>query len=203
MTEITIQQINELIRFALTNTKITSAGGDSPKINTVIAIESVQSPAFPDEGINIAGGDTAGIGTPSAIGGFKPTDVTLALSASRGANLSGVIGRFGGSLGPAAIIAVIPQLVPIIAEELTRPGGLLDKRVRIDAREEAFAEIDRQTRQNTRIGDRQVIIQQVQGFRADNGFLSTNTSDLIRDNADRVLDIGLFDRAQGLSQGGK
>jgi len=114
-----------------------------------------------------------------------------------------VIGRFGASLGPAAFIAAIPQLLPIIVEELTRPGGLLDKRVRIDASEEAFAEIDRQTRQNTRIGDRQVIIQQVQGFRANDGFLSTNTSDLIRDNADRVIDIGLFDRAQGLSQGGK
>ena len=81
------------------------------------------------------------------------------------------------------------------------PGGPFDKRVKIFAREEAFAMLDRQTRQNTRIGDREVIIQQFQGFRNYEGFASTSTGELIRENADRVLDIGLFERAQGIMLG--
>ena len=63
--------------------------------------------------------------------------------------------------------------------------------------------LDRQTRQNIRIGDQRVIIQQLQGFRANNGYLSTNTLELVRSNADKVADIGLFDRAEGASLGGR
>ena len=72
------------------------------------------------------------------------------------------------------------------------------KRVKIDARNELLAGLDRQTRQNTRIGDRQVVIQQFQGFRSFDGYGSVNTSRLIRENANRVLDIGLLDRAGGV-----
>jgi len=199
---LTIDQVNEMIRFALLNTTITSAGGDSPKINTVIDVAGFQSPAFPSEGLSITGESNTEASDTSGGIGVKGGDVGLALRASRG-DLTGLLSRAGASLGPAAALAIIPSLIPMIVQELQRPGGLLDKRVRIDAREEAFAVLDRQTRQNTRIGDRQVIIQQLQGFRSSEGQFSTNTSDLIRTNADRVLDIGLFERAQGMSLGGR
>jgi len=111
------------------------------------------------------------------------------------------MGRIGGIAGLGAPIGVglmLATVVQAVIKELQRPGGLLDKRVKIDARNETLAELSRQTRQNTRIGDRQVIIQQFQGFRNYDGYASTNTRDLIRDNADRVLNIGLLDKAQGV-----
>lgn len=105
----------------------------------------------------------------------------------------------GGPAGMVLLAALLaePTLKLIIAE-LQRPGGFLDKRVKIDATKEGFGLLQRQTRQNMRIGDEQIIIQQFSGFRSDNGYSSTNTSKLIRLNADRVLDIGLFERAEGL-----
>lgn len=112
----------------------------------------------------------------------------------------GIGGGFAASvLPPAMVVLLIAQLIPLIIKELQRPGGFFDKRVKIDARNEAFSVLDRQTRQNTRIGDRQVTIQQFEGFRNFEGYASTSTGELITKNADRVLDIGLFDRAQGVS----
>ena len=139
--------------------------------------------------------------------GINPQDILKAgLQGGAGANLAGLgmtgLGRMGtlaSSVFPPALVAImVVQLLPEIIKGLQRPGGFLDKRVKIDARNEAFAELDRQTRQNTRIGDRQVIIQQFEGFRNFEGFASTNTSRMIRENADRVLNISLFDRAQGV-----
>lgn len=192
---LTVEKVNEMIKYALDRSIITSSGGDSPKTNKVVGIDLLTLDVTEvGEGV---GGQGDKIDTK-----VKPSDASLALAASRG-DLTGLIGRFGASLGPAAVLAAIPGLIPSIVNELQRPGGFLDKRVRIDAKEESVAEIDRQTRQNTRIGDRVVRISQLQGFRANEGYSSTNTLALIRENADRVTDIGLFDRASGLSQGGR
>ena len=112
----------------------------------------------------------------------------------------GLIGRF---VLPIVGVGIGIQIAKMVWEWMIGPGGPLDIRVKIIARDEAFAMLDRQTRQNTRIGDRQVIIQTFQGFRNFEGYGSTSTGELIRQNADRVLDIGLFDRAQGVMLGGK
>jgi hypothetical protein len=138
-------------------------------------------------------------------GGISPKNLPSLLQSTGGGGLlsgTGGITRIAALAGPVAaplaIALMIEPMTKAVIKELQRPGGFLDKRVKIDAQKEAFAELDRQTRQNTRIGDRQVIIQQFDGFRNFDGFASTNTSELIRTNADRVLDIGLFDRAEGL-----
>lgn len=133
--------------------------------------------------------------------GIDPSNLANLLSMTSGKGGLGLMGRIGGIAGLGAPIGVglmLPTVVQAVIKELQRPGGLLDKRVKIDARNETLAELSRQTRQNTRIGDRQVIIQQFQGFRNYDGYASTNTRDLIRDNADRVLNIGLLDKAQGV-----
>jgi len=131
--------------------------------------------------------------------GISPQNTTNLLKMTGGAGIIGLgLGAAGRLLPPVVAVLFVTQMIPLIIKELQRPGGFMDKRVKIDAREEAFAGLERQTRQNTRIGDRQVIIQQFEGFRNFEGFASTNTSRLIRENADRVLDIGLFDRAQGV-----
>jgi hypothetical protein len=136
--------------------------------------------------------------------GINPNQIpNLLKMTTSGAGMAGAGLGLASSLGsvfpPIIITMLIAQMIPAIIKELQRPGGLFDKRVKIDARNEAFSVLDRQTRQNTRIGDRQVIIQQFDGFRNFDGYASTSTGELIAKNADRVLDIGLFDRAQGMS----
>lgn len=134
--------------------------------------------------------------------GLRPDNISGLLQLVGGKGAIGSISRVAGLAvpltGPVATSLMIEPVTKAVIAELQRPGGFMDKRVKIDAQKEFFAALDRQTRQNTRIGDRQVIIQQFDGFRNFEGFASTNTSRTIRDNADRVLDIGLFDRAQGV-----
>jgi len=167
-----------------------------------------------DAGLDDISKKLSGMSKDDAMGIFKkagldPKNLPGLLALSSGKGGLGLLTSVGGAaglaplLGPVALGLAIQPLTEAIIKELQRPGGFLDKRVKIDARNESFAELDRQTRQNTRIGDRQVIIQQFEGFRNFDGFASTNTSSLIRENADRVLDIGLFDRAQGIPMGGK
>ena len=131
--------------------------------------------------------------------GIKPAQLVNILKNPFGFG-RGLIGRF---VLPIAGVAIGIEIAKMAWEWMTGPGGPFDKRVKIIAKNEAFAMLDRQTRQNTRIGDREVIIQTFQGFRNFGGFASTSTGELIRQNADRVLDIGLFDRAQDVMLGGK
>lgn len=187
-----IEKINSMIDFAGKNMVIISPRFTDYRVAEILNFEQPDGTSETEE---------AGDG---GIGGAKlgTGDIGAAFSASRGGNIPALLSRFAGFAGIAAPVASVFLIQPItekVIDELQRPGGILDKRVKIDARNEAFAELDRQTRQNTRIGDRQVIIQQFDGFRNFEGHASTNTSRLIRENADRVLDIGLFDRAQGVT----
>ena len=132
---------------------------------------------------------------PNSVGNFAKGAAGGGLGLLQGG--IGRVGAFGASAFPPAMIALLVlQLAPVIVKSLQQPGGPFDKRFKVDMRKEMAAELDRQTRQNTRIGDRQVIIQQFEGFRNYDGFASTNTGNLINKNANRVLDIGLFDRAE-------
>jgi hypothetical protein len=213
-------EINRMIETAINSLEITSA---SPgHINNVIQILQRENP-------DLEGMIESEIKTESSSSGTggKPMDFLSSLSkedaqsilgkaginpknipnmlkmTTSGAGIAGagmgLFGAVGAILPPAMITLLVLQMLPVLIKELQRPGGLFDKRVKIDARNEAFAVLDRQTRQNTRIGDRQVIIQQFEGFRNYEGFASTSTGELINKNADRVLDVGLFDRAQGMS----
>jgi len=213
-------EINTMIKTVLESSTWTSAGGKNPIDNFIKEFRGVENPDLEslinkpeitnvEQKSNFTKG-LKGISEDDAKGilskaGINPKNVPNLLALSSGKGGLSFLTSIGGAagltalLGPVAIGLAIKPVTEAIIKELQRPGGFLDKRVKIDARNEAFAEIDRQTRQNTRIGDRQVIIQQFEGFRNFEGFASTNTSALIRENADRVLDIGLFDRAEGMS----
>tara|TARA_B110000285_G_scaffold20516_1_gene19859 strand:+ start:275 stop:925 length:651 start_codon:yes stop_codon:yes gene_type:complete len=215
-----------MIRGMLESSEWTSANPDH--INTFIQANAVENPDFEKEIKNILNNSADSnpksvqelkpqqldisklsekeIGGMLGKVGINPQDIVKAGLQGGGGGLAGLgmagVGRLGtlaSTVFPPALIAImVVQLLPAIIKGLQRPGGFLDKRIKIDARNESFAELDRQTRQNTRIGDRQVIIQQFEGFRNFEGFASTNTSKMVRENADRVLNIGLFDRAQGV-----
>jgi len=209
-----VDEINQMIRTILESSTWTSAGGANPVENFIKEIrgftnpdlESMiqgqvptsQAPADISKSISkLSKEDATGILSKA---GISPQNTTNLLKMTGGQGiLSGGLGTITRLLPPAAIVLIATQMIPVIIKELQRPGGFLDKRVKIDSRNEAFAVLDRQTRQNTRIGDRQVIIQQFEGFRNFDGYASTSTGELISQNADRVLDIGLFDRAQGIN----
>ena len=224
-------EINRMIKTILESSTWTSAGEtrvdnfikefrgeENPDLEKIIqeieTKDTTQPPSFKSDkdpksvtGIskNITKEDAQGVLKKA---GINPKNIPNLVALSSGKGGLSLLTSLGGAaglttlLGPLALGLSIKPITEAIIKELQRPGGFLDKRVKIDSRNEAFAVLDRQTRQNTRIGDRQVIIQQFQGFRNFDGYASTNTSNLITQNANRVLDIGLFDRAQGISAGG-
>jgi len=198
-------EINKMIKTILESSTWTSAGGANPVDNFIKEFRGVENPDLEQLlGQPSGGSQVAGIKAGDPALKPKTGDVGLGLNLMKGEGGASLLGRLGGSGIPQIALAIaVTQMIPLIVKELQRSGGFLDKRVKIIAQEEFFAELDRQTRQNIRIGDEQVIIQQLQGFRASNGFLSTNTLDLVQKNADRVIDIGLFDRAEGMSLGGR
>jgi len=106
---------------------------------------------------------------------------------------------------PIAIPLMVVQLIPLIIDELKRPGGFLDVRFRRDARRELEFGLTREQQQLTRIGVRQVIIQSQAGFRNMAGAASTNTLRQIRESGFRVSSLGFSqidddDRAGGLER---
>ena len=216
-------KINQMIAKQLESAEFTSA--NPTHINTLIQVNELENQNFEDEILNMIHAETKkkereekeqpleaskinfdSIKETDAEGilkkvGVEPSRIAELLALTGGKGGIGMMGKLGAIAGIAAPFGIAMMVQPVteaVVAELQRPGGFLDKRVKIDAREETLAELDRQTRQNTRIGDRQVIIQQFNGFRNFEGFASTNTSEMIRTNSDRVLDIGLLDRAQGV-----
>jgi len=222
------ETINRMIRTIIESSTWTSAGGNNPVENFIKEYRGVENPDLDSEiraimsgstgegseaTLEISGGSPGKQKILSSMSkedvegmfgkvGLKPQNIAGMLSMTGGQGVSGLLVRGAGLLGPIAgplaIAMLIEPVTKEIIKELQRPGGFLDKRVKIDSRKEAFAELDRQTRQNTRIGDRQVIIQQFEGFRNFEGFASTNTQELVRESGTRTTNIGLFDRAGGV-----
>ena len=211
--------VERMILSALESMEVTSASDNMAGgvKNRLIQVNNIEKPDLNAELTNQTkkentslGGKTEAPKTINAKTDFikkelDPKNIGNVLSSTGGAGgFSGVAGitklaSFAAPIAaPLAIALSIKPITEAIIKELQRPGGFLDKRVKIDARKEAFSMLDRQTRQNTRIGDRQVIIQQFEGFRNFEGHASTNTQELVRESGTRTANIGLFDRAQGV-----
>lgn len=101
----------------------------------------------------------------------------------------------------AALVALALALVPMIFDELTRPGGILDLRWRRIISNEISAYLSRQTQKDTQFGVRQVIIQSKTGFTATNGKNNYNTLRGIREgglNKELFDRIGMVDHTKGV-----
>ena len=104
-------------------------------------------------------------------------------------------------LPPAAFVFLAHEVAQYVFEEITRPGGKLDLRWKRQMDKEDTAFLDRQTKRNTQIGTRQVIIQSEKGFLQMNGAASENTLRQIRDggvDGNRLARVDLTDHAMGL-----
>ena len=101
----------------------------------------------------------------------------------------------------AALVALAIALLPMVFDEMTRPGGVLDLRWKRYISEEINAFLSRQTQKDTEMGVRQIIIQSKKGFTASNGMNSYNTQAGLREgglNKEKIERFGMKDHSKGL-----
>ncbi len=119
-----------------------------------------------------------------------------------GQNPASSIGMLLRFIPHAALVALVLSMIPIIIEELKKPGSPMDirwKRMMVD---EFNAFLDRQDQMNTFLGYRQVIVQSKAGFIAQSS--GAGTYDTVRDKREGGMDkdrqeiVGLKDHAKQL-----
>lgn len=207
--------IRQMIEAYLLGANITSAGGDSPKINKIETLPEV--PAFgdilanavqiavirhmEDSGIigNIGDGDIvpkeSGLTEGQAVGIARKGVSTLQNPAS-------LVAEGLGLLPHAVVASFVISILPIIINELTKPGGPFDLRFKRMVEKEFNSLQDRQTSFDLAIGERGLVIQSRAGFLNRHGASSnTNTLRMIREgelNRDNFSQVDYTDHAKGL-----
>ena len=193
---------------------ITSAGGDSPKQNRVIDVEipAVDFQGILDDSIRelindaidereIAGGGgvtARGKQTPGAQG--QAQEALQLITGGIGSTPQSLVSRLVPLLGPAMLIFMLPEIFKFIVGELIKPGGPFDVRFKREMLKEQFGFYDRQTQWDSSHGYRNVIIQGVNGFKAEQGsFHASMFRDIKEQGGTNVQSarIGLTDKAFG------
>ena len=179
--------VKRLTRTALPNletllrAEIQEIAGESKQEGTDIMAESEDQAAVSLS--QVAGLGRAGMGGSGAVLGMA----TSAL---------------GAALPPVAIALIVAAILPMVLDELTKAGGVLDIRYKRLILNEVENYFSRQIQRDTQVGNRQIIIQASARFMNLNGSGNSNTLKLIRDSPDRLAPIGLTvkDSAQGLER---
>jgi len=209
-----VDALRQFVENALMTMHISSAGGDSPKINYVrdvdlnpadfdqiirdeverIVNERMEETKAEGTQIEKEVGTSGGIES-GAIGAVR-TGTGLAQNP---ASSIGLLLRF---IPHAALVALVISMIPIIIKELKRPGSVMDVRWKRMMQDEFNAFLDRQDQMNTFLGYRQVIVQSRAGFIAQSS--GAGTYDSVRDlreggmDKDRQELVGLKDHAKQL-----
>ena len=99
----------------------------------------------------------------------------------------------------AAVVLFATELIPIIIQEISRPGSIMDLRWKRMMAMEMNAFMDRQTQRDTQIGLRQIIATSEKGRIARNGGVGTyNNQKEIRENDNNLANrIGIKQHATG------
>jgi len=215
-----VDALTQFLRNALESMHISSAGGDSPKINYLRDVDI--NPADFDE---IIRNEVERIITEREQE-IKAEESTIETKVGSGAETNGGGGFESGAIGAvrtgtglaqnpassigmlmrfiphAALVALVLSMLPIIIKELKRPGSVMDVRWKRAMAEEFNAFLDRQDQMNTFLGYRQVIVQSRAGFIAQSS--GAGTYDSNRDlreggmDKDRQEIVGLKDHAKQL-----
>lgn len=101
----------------------------------------------------------------------------------------------------AKLVAIVAILIPIIYDQLTRPGGTYDVRFKRRVENEINGFLSRQTQKDTQMGIRKIFIQSEKGFTAVNGANNYNTVRGIREggiNKEREDRFGLVPHRKGV-----
>lgn len=211
-----VDTIRQFVENALMSMHISSAGGDSPKINYVRDVDI--NPAdfdqiirdeverIIDERLDEVQGDQTKVESDlgTSEGSIESGAVsTIKTGSSLVQNPAGAMGMLMGFMPHAALIALALSLIPIIIKELKRPGSILDVRFKRLMEDEFNAFLSRQEQMNTQLGYRQVIVQSKAGFLAQAGGAGTynNLVDKRMGGLDprRQEMVGLVDHAKDLS----
>ena len=115
--------------------------------------------------------------------------------------VAGIVAAAIPFLPHAVLVTLAIMLVPLIFQEITRPGAVLDLRFKRIVDDEINAFLSRQTQKDTEMGVRQVIIQSKKGFTAANGVNKYNTTREIREGGfdkERLDRLGMVDHQKGV-----
>ena len=208
--------IRQLIEQTLSTAEITSAGGDSPKINTIRSfdIPSTDFSDLLDQAIRTAvirhmeeGGMLEGVG----VGEDK--EDPAGLTASQATRLGGSAMSFLQNpeslvsagitkLPQAVLITFAISMIPIIINDLTKPGGPFDLRFKRIMEKEFNSLMDRQSAYDYSIGERGLIIQSRAGsLNRNTGGVNANTLRILREGGidkNKMLSLDYEDRSKGL-----
>jgi len=215
-----VDALRQFIENALMTMNISSAGGDSPKVNYVRDVDL--NPADFDQIIR----DEVERIITEREQEIKAEESTIESKVGSGAETNGGGGFESGAIGAvrtgtglaqnpassigmlmrfiphAALVALVLSMIPIIIKELKRPGSLMDVRWKRMMTEEFNAFLDRQDQMNTFLGYRQVIVQSKAGFIAQSSGAGTYFSNRDRREGgmdkDRQEIVGLVDHAKAL-----
>ena len=208
--------LRQMIEQYLNGMQVSSAGDESRAINKTVFLPEVTGfGSVIDGAIQSAVDSRVQEGTASATpsiggGGFEDTE---SLTEAQGVGLARqglsalqnpevLIGEGLSKLPHAVLVAFGISLIPIIIQELTKPGGPFDLRFKRIVEKEFNSLMDRQTAHDIAIGERGIIIQSRQGFINRNGALTnTNTLRTIREggiNKDVLNEVDYIDHSRGL-----
>jgi len=127
-------------------------------------------------------------------------DVLSLITGSIGSTPQSIVSRLVPLLGPAMLAFMLPEIVKFVVAYLIKPGGPFDVRFRREIQKEQFGFYDRQTQWDTQHGYRNVIIQGVNGFKAEQGSFHASTFRDIKEGTGtgyRLSRIGITDKAYG------
>ncbi len=198
-------ELTEKVKQLILSLQVTSAGGDSPKINVALQVDdTIDLDTTIDEmvGKKQSKKPTAGFGKKlegkdvitdvkkripfdksrglaDLIGGTQGQAGNLInLAKNPTGAISGIMGALGKTLPFIAVITTIlslPTVVKKIGDFLTAPGSPFDKRLKIISTDALNAFLSRQEQRNLQIGKRQIIFTTNIGFRNSGGALTGNS----------------------------
>jgi hypothetical protein len=114
-------------------------------------------------------------------------------------NPMSIVAPLMGMLPHTALIALAVSLIPLIIDELKKPGSMYDVRFRRIMTDEFNAFMERQEQWNAQIGLRNVYVQSHSGFLIQNGAAQTeSTLRQVRESVQRVAPMDFTDHAKEL-----
>ena len=204
------------IHDAIQQMKITSAGGKNPVNNEVKQpfniTEAGLNEEFSREVVQIIKDEIKiqmtefrdNPPTPKS----KPEDSTFDKAQDQVGEITAIIKNPSGFIAsgirllPAAAIAFLAkEVAEEVFVQITKEGGIMDLRWKREMEKEQNAFLSRQTKRETQLGVRPVVINQSNGFTALNPALNYNNQKIIRDhNYEGAVDpnLRLVDHAKGL-----
>ena len=192
------QEINRMIRTALESLEITSAGGASPNINTVIQVNQEDNPDL-EALIREGSLDTESAKqrfTSSQFGNLKEF-----VSNPAQFMIQTVFRKFAKGAGIFALALIIFEAVKWIISELLKPGRFLDLRFKRDINQEIIAFRQREDQQRLKQGFSNIIITTTPRLRGGQGQF-VNTLDLAAGRGkfpDNIGQSGILLEAAGVS----